>query len=103
MLGCNEDGFSVTATSWPIRLDTTTGLAGDIRFPLMTNTSTDVGLADFLVEARAFLDANGTAKPAERKFVWGEGSDNISMFEERDPRAEREMLVAAQSFRRQRF
>lgn len=57
----------------------------------------------FSDEAKAFLDANATLKNTNRKFVWGEGSDNISMFEERDPHLERRMLVEAQEFRRQRF
>jgi acyl-CoA dehydrogenase len=40
-------------------------------------------LADFEAEARAFLDANATRKEAEKKFVWGEGSDKVAMFEEK--------------------
>ena len=40
-------------------------------------------------EVESFLDANARRKEAEKKFVWGEGSDNVAMFEERDrePRA----------------
>ena len=51
----------------------------------MTNPT----IEDFTAKAKAFLDANATPKPEERKFVWGEGSDSVSMFEERDPDKER--------------
>ena len=45
---------------------------------------TDISLETFEAEARDFLDANSVKKPAERKFVWGEGSDKVAMFEERN-------------------
>ena len=35
-------------------------------------------LDEFIAEATAFLDANATLKGAEKKFVWGEGSDKVS-------------------------
>ena len=38
----------------------------------------------FEKEARDFLDANAPKKEAEKKFVWGEGRDNVAMFEEKD-------------------
>ena len=71
----------------------------------MTNPPTEVAneVEAFAEQATAFLDANATPKNSDRKFVWGEGSDNISMFEERDPELEREMLVDAQTFRTSRF
>ena len=71
----------------------------------MTNPPTEVAneVEAFAEQAKAFLDANATPKNSDRKFVWGEGSDNISMFEERDPELEREMLVDAQTFRTSRF
>ncbi len=57
----------------------------------------------FADEAKAFLDANATPKNSDRKFVWGEGSDTISIFEERDPELELAMLADAQTFRQRRF
>ena len=71
----------------------------------MTNPPTEVAneVEAFAEQATAFLDANATPKNSDRKFVWGEGSDNISMFEERDPELEREMLADAQTFRTSRF
>jgi alkylation response protein AidB-like acyl-CoA dehydrogenase len=41
-------------------------------------------LDDFEREARAFLDAHVPRKEAERAFVWGEGSDKVAVFEEKD-------------------
>ena len=43
----------------------------------MTDTAqiTEITLEAFEAEARDFLDANARKKEAERKFVWGEGSD----------------------------
>ncbi len=35
--------------------------------------------------------------------MWGEGADNVAMFEERDRDAEQELLAAAQKFRAERF
>ncbi len=38
-------------------------------------------------EARAFLDAHATKRP-EEQFVWGQGSDSVSLFPERTPAQE---------------
>jgi acyl-CoA dehydrogenase len=57
------------------------------------------GLDEFGAEVVAFLDANATAKPPEREFVWGEGSDSVAVFEERDEDVERAMLDAAKAWR----
>jgi alkylation response protein AidB-like acyl-CoA dehydrogenase len=67
----------------------------------MTNPA--MTIEDFTAQAKIFLDANATPKPEERKFVWGEGSDSVSMFEERDPEKERTMLEEAKAFRQKRF
>ncbi len=37
--------------------------------------------------ASRFLDANASLKAEEKKFVWGEGSDKVTLFEERGPQA----------------
>ncbi|MEX2627935.1 MAG: acyl-CoA dehydrogenase family protein [Ilumatobacteraceae bacterium] len=58
---------------------------------------------EFRDEVTAFLDANARRKDAEKKFVWGEGSDTVAMFEERDRDVEREMLAAACEWRALRF
>jgi alkylation response protein AidB-like acyl-CoA dehydrogenase len=60
-------------------------------------------LEEFRAEVTAFLDANAERREAERKFVWGEGSDKVTMFEERDRDTEIEMLQAACAWRAKRF
>jgi alkylation response protein AidB-like acyl-CoA dehydrogenase len=62
-----------------------------------------ITIEEFRAEAEEFLRANATEKSAERKFVWGEGSDKVAMFEERDRSAERALLAEAQAFRAKRF
>ena len=50
-------------------------------------------LDEFQQEVTAFLDANAElkeAETAEKKFVWGEGSDDVALFEEIDREKERE-------------
>ncbi len=43
-------------------------------------------LHEFRAEARAFLDASAKRNDrSERPFVWGEGSDNVSIIEEKEP------------------
>jgi len=64
---------------------------------------TDITLDVFEKEARDFLDANATRKEAEKKFVWGEGSDKVAMFEEKDREVERRDVAAACEWRRTKF
>jgi alkylation response protein AidB-like acyl-CoA dehydrogenase len=63
----------------------------------------DISLEDFESEARAFLDANVAKKEAEKKFVWGEGSDRVAMFEEKDKATELADVRAAQAWRAKKF
>ena len=42
----------------------------------------ELSLDSFEAEARAFLDEHAPRKEAEQAFVWGEGSDALTMFEE---------------------
>ena len=44
-----------------------------------------------------------TPKAAERRFVWGEGDDDVATFEEVDPAEEREQLAAAKEWRATRY
>ena len=60
-------------------------------------------LDEFTAQATAFLEANATRRQESRQFVWGEGSDKVQMFEERDRELETEMLAAACEWRRLRF
>ncbi|MGD9705522.1 MAG: acyl-CoA dehydrogenase family protein [Acidimicrobiia bacterium] len=63
----------------------------------------DISLADFEQEARRFLDANATRKETERKFVWGEGSDKVAMFEEKERDKELDELATACAWRAKKF
>ena len=58
---------------------------------------------EFRAEVTEFLEANAERKEAEKKFVWGEGSDKVAMFEERDRDAELVMLKESCAWRAQRF
>jgi acyl-CoA dehydrogenase len=60
-------------------------------------------LEAFEVEARAFLDANAPRREAERRFVWGEGSDAVAIFEEKTPDKELADLADAQAWRAKRY
>jgi acyl-CoA dehydrogenase len=62
-----------------------------------------ITIDEFRSEATEFLQANAEEKGAERRFVWGQGPDNVAMFEERDRDTEQELLAAAQKFRAKRF
>jgi alkylation response protein AidB-like acyl-CoA dehydrogenase len=62
-----------------------------------------IPLEMFEEEARDFLDANARKKQAERKFVWGEGSDKVAMFEERSRSDERDDLRRACEWRAKKF
>ena len=62
-----------------------------------------ISVEEFRDEVTAFLEANASRKEAEKKFVWGEGSDKVAMFEERDRDVEQQMLTAACEWRALRF
>jgi acyl-CoA dehydrogenase len=63
----------------------------------------DITLEVFEKEARDFLDANATRKEAEKAFVWGEGSDKVAMFEEKDRDTELADVRRACEWRAQKF
>jgi alkylation response protein AidB-like acyl-CoA dehydrogenase len=61
-------------------------------------------LDEFRDEVVAFLEANTELKEAEeKKFVWGEGSDDVALFEEVDREQERKALARAQDWRAKRY
>jgi alkylation response protein AidB-like acyl-CoA dehydrogenase len=65
----------------------------------MAGPSLDV----FEQEARQFLDAHASRKQEEETFEWGQGSDKVSMFEERDRERELELLETAKQWRSAKF
>jgi acyl-CoA dehydrogenase len=60
-------------------------------------------IEEFTAEARAFLDANAEPRPPAAEFVWGEGSDEVGVFDEQDREAEAREAEAAKAWRRLRF
>src|SRR5690606_39136541 len=58
---------------------------------------------EFRSEVLAFLDANAERKPEAKAFVWGEGDDDVAMFEEVDPETERRQLDEAKAWRAKRY
>jgi alkylation response protein AidB-like acyl-CoA dehydrogenase len=58
--------------------------------------------AAFESEARAFLDANAKKRP-EETFVWGQGSDDVSLFPEKTPREEAADLAVSRTWAQQVF
>ena len=64
---------------------------------------TAITLEAFTSEARAFLEANAARKEAERTFVWGEGSDKVAMFEERNRTEETNDLRRACDWRAKKY
>jgi acyl-CoA dehydrogenase len=63
----------------------------------------DITLEEFEKSARSFLDANAARREAEKKFVWGEGSDKVAMFEEKDRDTERADVAKACAWRQKKF
>ena len=63
----------------------------------------DITLEKFEAEATAFLDSNASLKAEEKKFVWGEGSDKVTLFDEKARKNELEELAKAQAWRQKKF
>jgi len=64
---------------------------------------TDISIEDFTIEAQAFLEANADKKQTRTDFKWGEGSDDVGVFEEKDGAAELEEINAAKAWRAKRY
>ncbi|CAN5911530.1 acyl-CoA dehydrogenase family protein [soil metagenome] len=59
---------------------------------------TETTLDELRDEATAFLEANAAPKPATTDFVWGEGSDDVALFEELAPEEEARQLADAKAW-----
>jgi acyl-CoA dehydrogenase len=62
-----------------------------------------ISIEEFQAEVTNFLKANAEEKADESTFVWGEGSDKVAMFEERDRDSELTSLGKAQAWRAKRY
>lgn len=72
----------------------------------MTDTSVGTeqpSIDEFKAQAREFLEANSTPRPPASEFVWGEGQDDVGLFDEKSREVEAEEAVRAQDWRRKRF
>ncbi|MCC5953607.1 MAG: acyl-CoA dehydrogenase family protein [Acidimicrobiia bacterium] len=59
---------------------------------------------EFRTEVRTFLDANTERKETRDKpFVWGDGDDDVALFEEVDREVEARQLAEAKAWRAKRF
>lgn len=63
----------------------------------------DTTIEQFESEAQHFLESSASKREAEKKFVWGEGSDSVSLFDERGRAREMELLAAAKAWRNKKF
>ncbi|WP_421120583.1 acyl-CoA dehydrogenase family protein [Aquihabitans daechungensis] len=59
---------------------------------------TDLTLDEFKAEATTFLEAHATPKPAATEFVWGQGDDDVALFEEVSPEEEARQLADAKAW-----
>ncbi len=64
---------------------------------------TDISIEDFTAEARVFLDANAQKKQTRTDFKWGEGSDDVGVFEEKDSAAELAEIHEAKAWQAKRY
>ena len=70
----------------------------------MSATQQDsITIEEFSAEARAFLEANAEPRPPVKEFVWGQGSDDVAMFDEMDRESEFAQAERAKVWRRKRF
>ena len=69
----------------------------------MTDATEQISIEDFTAEATAFLEANAKRRPPRSEFVWGQGSDDVAVFEEKDRDVELAENEEAKAWRRLRF
>ncbi|HBQ51306.1 MAG TPA: acyl-CoA dehydrogenase [Acidimicrobium sp.] len=69
----------------------------------MASDLANTTIEQFTADAHKFLAANAEPRESKKAFVWGEGSDNVSMFEERSKQAEDEVVNRAKQWRQQKF
>lgn len=62
-----------------------------------------ISLEDFTEEVRSFLDEHAERRPPAKEFVWGEGSDDVGVFDERGREAEAAEAEAAKRWRATRY
>jgi alkylation response protein AidB-like acyl-CoA dehydrogenase len=67
------------------------------------SSSDTIELSDFREEVRDFLEAHAEPKPPAKEFVWGQGSDDVGVFDEKDRDTEAAQAEEAKQWRATRF
>jgi acyl-CoA dehydrogenase len=62
-----------------------------------------ISIEEFTEEARSFLDSNAERRPPAKEFVWGQGSDDVGVFDEKDREVEAREAEEAKAWRRLRY
>lgn len=70
---------------------------------MSTDSSIETDLETFTREALEFLTDSLAPRPVDRPFVWGEGSDDVSFFEQRDLESELAEVETAREYSRKRY
>lgn len=70
---------------------------------MASESTTNPTIEQFTADSHKFLTANAEPRESNKAFVWGEGSDNVSMFEERSKQAEQEVVNNAKQWRQKKF
>jgi alkylation response protein AidB-like acyl-CoA dehydrogenase len=63
----------------------------------------EISLEEFRTEALSFLEANAQRKEVRSEFKWGEGSDDVAIFEEKSEESELAAIAEAKKWRAARF
>ncbi len=66
-------------------------------------STTTQSVEEFTAEAGRFLDEHAERRPPAREFRWGEGSDDVALFDEKDRESEAAEAELAKEWRRKRF
>jgi alkylation response protein AidB-like acyl-CoA dehydrogenase len=63
----------------------------------------DITIEEFTAEAEAFLSQNASRSEPKAEFTWGEGDDDVALFEEKDEAGELADIAEAKRWRATRF
>ncbi|CAN5832945.1 acyl-CoA dehydrogenase family protein [soil metagenome] len=69
----------------------------------MADQMSTPSMEEFRAEVTYFLDAKARPRETEQKFVWGEGDDGVSLFDEKTIQQERAELAEAKEWRGERY
>jgi len=70
---------------------------------MSSTQESSITVEEFAAEARTFLEDNAAPRPPIKEFVWGQGSDDVAMFDEMTRESESAQAETAKQWRRKRF